>query len=110
MEIPEKLMAAMTGISGSGIAWVFEFAHAMALGGVASGFDYRTALSIAVATLESAAAMMKDGTHPEELASRVISPAGTTIQGIRALAQGGFAASVMGAVEAATRKAGEMES
>jgi len=109
MEIPEKLMAAMTGISGSGIAWVFQFAHAMALGGVASGFDYGTALSIAASTLESAVAMMKDGTHPLELASRVISPAGTTIQGIRALEQGGFTAAVMAAVEAATRKAAEME-
>jgi len=109
MEIPEKLMSAMTGVSGSGIAYVFHFVHAMALGGVASGFDYRTALSIAAATLESAAALLKDGTHPLELASRVISPAGTTIQGVRALEQGGLTAAVMGAVEAAARKAEEME-
>ena len=110
MEIPEKLMSAMTGVSGSGIAFVFAFAHAMALGGVASGFDYRTAVSIAATTLESAAALLKDGTNPVELASRVISPAGTTIQGLRALEQGGFTAAVMAAVEAAARKAAEMES
>jgi pyrroline-5-carboxylate reductase len=109
MEIPEKLMSAMTGVSGSGIAYVFAFAHAMALGGVASGFDYKTAVSIAASTLESAAALIKDGTNPMELASRVISPAGTTIQGMRALEQGGFTATVMAAVEAAARKAAEME-
>ncbi len=109
MEIPEKLMSAMTGVSGSGIAYVFAFAHAMALGGVASGFDYKTAVSIAASTLESAAALIKDGTNPMELASRVISPAGTTIQGLRALEQGGFTAAVMAAVEAAARKAAEME-
>jgi pyrroline-5-carboxylate reductase len=109
LEIPEKLMAAMTGVSGSGIAYAFAFAHAMALGGVASGFDYPTAARIAAATMESAAAMIRTGTNPMELASRVISPAGTTIQGMRALEQGGMTAAVMAAVEAAARKAAEME-
>ncbi len=109
LEIPEKLMSAMTGLSGSGIAFVFSFVHAMALGGVASGFDYRTSLSVAVSTLESAASLLKDGTHPLELASRVISPAGTTIQGVRALEKAGLTAAVMEAVEAAARKAAEME-
>jgi pyrroline-5-carboxylate reductase len=109
LEIPEKLMSAMTGVSGSGIAFVFSFVNAMALGGVASGFDYKTALSVATATLESAVSLLKDGTHPLELASRVISPAGTTIQGVRALERGGLTAAVMEAVEAAARKAAEME-
>jgi pyrroline-5-carboxylate reductase len=109
LEIPEKLMSAMTGVSGSGIAYVFSFVHAMALGGVAAGFDYPTALSVAVAGLEGAVSLLKDGTHPVELASRVISPAGTTIQGIRALERGGFTAAVMEAVEAAARKAAELE-
>ena len=109
LEIPEKLMSAMTGVSGSGLAYVFAFVHAMALGGVAAGFDYRTALTVAVAALEGAASMLKDGAHPLELGSRVISPAGTTIQGVRALERGGFTAAVMEAVEAAARKAAEME-
>jgi pyrroline-5-carboxylate reductase len=109
LEIPEKLMSAMTGLSGSGIAYVFTFVHAMALGGVAAGFDYKTALSIAVAGLESAASLLRDGTHPLELVSRVTSPGGTTIQGVRALEKGGFTASVMEAVEAAARKATELE-
>jgi pyrroline-5-carboxylate reductase len=109
LEIQEKLMSAMTGVSGSGLAYVFAFVHAMALGGVAAGFDYRTALSVAVAALEGAASLLKDGAHPLELGSRVISPAGTTIQGVRALERGGFTAAVMEAVEAAARKAAEME-
>ncbi len=109
LEIPEKLMSAMTGVSGSGLAYVFAFVNAMALGGVAAGFDYRTALAIAVAGLEGAASLLKEGAHPLELASRVISPAGTTIQGVRALERGGFTAAVMEAVEAAARRASELE-
>jgi pyrroline-5-carboxylate reductase len=110
LEIPEKLMGAMTGVSGSGLAFVFQFVHGMALGGVAAGFDYRTALSVAVAGLEGAASLLKGGAHPMELASRVTSPAGTTIQGVRALERAGFTAAVMEAVEAAARKANAFES
>jgi pyrroline-5-carboxylate reductase len=89
---------------------VFAFADAMALGGVAAGFDYATALRVAVETIESGAAMLRSaGAHPRELASRVASPAGTTIQGLRALERGGFAAAVMEAVEAAARRAQELE-
>jgi pyrroline-5-carboxylate reductase len=109
LEIPENLMSAMTGVSGSGLAFVLQFVHGMAQGGVAAGFDYRTALAVAVAGLEGAASLLKDGAHPLELASRVTSPAGTTIQGIRALEKAGFTAAVMEAVEAAARKATEFE-
>jgi pyrroline-5-carboxylate reductase len=109
LEIPEKLMSAMTGVSGSGLAFVLQFVHGMAQGGVAAGFDYRTALAVAVAGLEGAASLLKDGAHPMELASRVTSPAGTTIQGVRALEKAGFTAAVMEAVEAAARKAAEFE-
>jgi len=109
LEIQENLMSAMTGVSGSGLAYVFSFVHAMALGGVAAGFDYKTALSVAVAGLEGAVSLLKDGTHPLELASRVTSPAGTTIQGVKALERGGFTAAVMEAVEAAARRATELE-
>jgi pyrroline-5-carboxylate reductase len=109
LEIPEKLMSAMTGVSGSGLAFVFQFVHAMAQGGVAAGFDYRTSLAVAVSALEGAVSLLKDGAHPMELASRVTSPAGTTIQGVRALEKGGFTAAVMEAVEAAARKAADFE-
>jgi pyrroline-5-carboxylate reductase len=110
LEMPERLMAAMCGLSSSGLAYVFAFADAMALGGVAAGFDYPTALKVAAEALESGAAMLKSAaTHPRELISRVASPAGTTIQGLRALERGGFAAAVMEAVEAAARRAQEFE-
>jgi pyrroline-5-carboxylate reductase len=71
-------------------------------------------LSIATALgapleIQGAAAMLRDGAHPMELASRVISPAGTTIQGLQALERGGFTAAVMEAVEAAARRATELE-
>jgi pyrroline-5-carboxylate reductase len=109
LEIPEKLMAAMTGVSGSGIAYVLSFINAMALGGVAAGFDYETALKAAVGCVEGAVALLGGGAHPVALASRVISPAGTTIQGVRALERGGMTAAVMEAVEAAARRALEFE-
>jgi pyrroline-5-carboxylate reductase len=110
LEIPERLMAAMCGLSSSGLAYVFAFADAMALGGVAAGFDYPTALKVAAEALASAAAMLKaESVHPRELVSRVASPAGTTIQGLRALERGGFTAAVMEAVEAGARRAQEFE-
>lgn len=109
LEIPERLMAAMTGISGSGIAYALSFIHALSQGGVAAGFDYPTALKIAVGTMEGAVSLLAEGAHPLELVSRVTSPAGTTIQGIRALEKGGMAAAVMEAVEAAARRAQELE-
>jgi pyrroline-5-carboxylate reductase len=110
LEVPEKLLAAMTGVSGSGIAYALTFLHALALGGVAAGFDYPTALKAALGCVEGAVGLLSAGGHPIELASRVISPAGTTIQGLRALERGGFTASVMEAVEAAARRAIEFES
>jgi pyrroline-5-carboxylate reductase len=108
-EIPERLMAAMTGVSGSGIAYALCFLHAMAQGGVAAGFDYAAALKVAAATVEGAVSLLEDGSHPMALVGRVTSPAGTTIQGVRALEKGGFSASVMEAVEAASRRASELE-
>jgi pyrroline-5-carboxylate reductase len=109
VEIPERLMAAMTGISGSGIAFALSFIHAMSLGGVAAGFEYKTALKIVAGTVEGALSLLADGIHPIELVNKVTSPAGTTIQGVRALEKGGFNAAVIEAVEAAARRAQELE-
>lgn len=109
-EIPEKLMPAVTGLSGSGIAFVFAFLHAMAMGGVAAGIAYPRALEIALTTTEGAFTVVRDsGENPMEWLSRVISPAGTTIKGIEALEAGGFTATVMKAVEEAARRAWELE-
>jgi pyrroline-5-carboxylate reductase len=110
-EIPEKLMPAFTGLSSSGIAFVFAFFHAMALAGVKQGFPYPQSLEISLQTIGGALALVKEnGGHPIEWLSRVISPAGTTIQGVAALEELGFSHSVMEAVEKASKRAQELES
>ncbi len=110
LAVDESLMPAVTGISGSGIAYVFSFLHALALGGTKSGLPYSSSLEAALAVLEGAvAAVRAEGEHPIELLSRVTSPAGTTIAGLAELEEGGFTASVMRAVEAASRRAKELE-
>lgn len=111
VEVSEELLAAITGISGSGLAYVFAFVHAMALGGVQAGLSYPTALSVALEVAEGAVALLKkDGGHPIDLLSKVASPGGTTIAGVRALEEGGFTAAVMDAVVRASQRAHELES
>jgi len=108
--LPEKLMAAITGLSGSGIAFVFHFVHALALGGVREGFAYPQALSHALDTIEGAVALLRDsGDHPIAFESRVCSPSGTTIEGVKALEKAGFTDAVMEAVTASARRAHELE-
>jgi len=108
--IHEKLMAAFTGLSGSGIAYIFSFIHALALGGVATGFSYDEALAIAQKTVEGALSLLADKKHkPLELMTRVISPAGTTIAGLKQLEAQGFNYAIIKALEEATRRAGELE-
>ncbi len=111
LEVPEHLMAAITGISGSGIAFVFAFLHALALGGVSVGLAYPKALTAALATVEGAVEVVRgSGENPVEWITRVASAAGTTIRGLEALEAGGFTHAVMKAVEQAAARAAEMES
>lgn len=108
--MPEKLIAAITGVSGSGIAYVFHFIHALAMGGVREGFPYAKALEYALATVEGAVELLKlTGEHPIAFESKVTSPAGTTVEGVRALENSDFTAAVMEAVSAASRRASELE-
>ena len=108
--LPEKLMAAITGLSGSGIAFVFHFVHAMALGGVREGFAYPQALEHALDTIDGAVALLKEtGDHPIAFESKVCSPSGTTIEGVKVLEAGGFTNVVVEAVSAAARRAHELE-
>jgi pyrroline-5-carboxylate reductase len=110
MELPEKLFAAFTGICGCGIGFALSFIHSMALGGVAAGLDYPTALKAAAAAAEGAVSLLSEpGSHPVELLTRVTSAGGSTIQGVRELEKSGFSGAAMEAVESAARKAGEME-
>ena len=110
MEVPERLMPAVTGISGSGIAYVFSFIQAFAMGGVKAGIDYQKSVDMVLTVLEGATGLVKEsGISPMELLSQVTSPAGTTIQGIMELEKRGFNYTVMKAIDAACRRSEELE-
>ncbi|TVQ98349.1 MAG: pyrroline-5-carboxylate reductase [Spirochaetaceae bacterium] len=109
-ELPERLMSAITGLSGSGLAYVFAFIHALALGGTRAGIPYSQSLAIAREVTAGAAELLSQtGDHPIEALSRVISPAGTTIEGVSVLEERGFSAAVIDAVIAAADRAAELE-
>jgi pyrroline-5-carboxylate reductase len=107
--VPEKLMDAVTGLSGSGPAFVFLFIEALADAGVYCGLDRNIALTLAAQTvLGSAKMLLETGTHPASLKDLVTSPAGTTIEGIRLLEENKFRASIMNAVIAAAKRSEEL--
>ncbi|TAL17182.1 pyrroline-5-carboxylate reductase [bacterium] len=101
----EKLMDAVTGLSGSGPAYVFLFLEALADAGVAAGLDRATARALAAQTVKGSAAMAQSSPlHTGELKDRVCSPGGTTIEGVRTLEGTGFRSAVMEAVLAAVER------
>lgn len=103
--LPEKLMDAVTGLSGSGPAYVFTFIQALADGGVKLGIPRDKALVLAAQTvLGSAKYVLESGGDPMSLRGKVTSPGGTTIEGIHVLERSGFAGIVMDAVEKAAQK------
>uniref|UniRef100_A0A6V3K1Q8 Pyrroline-5-carboxylate reductase n=2 Tax=Lotharella globosa TaxID=91324 RepID=A0A6V3K1Q8_9EUKA len=107
--VQEKLLDAVTGLSGSGPAYVYILIEAMADGGVRMGLPRPVALQLAAQTvLGSAKMVMETGEHPGLLKDKVASPGGTTIAGIHALEKGGFRATVMNAVEAAATRSREL--
>jgi pyrroline-5-carboxylate reductase len=100
--IDERYFDAVTGLSGSGPAFVCLFIESLADGGVRAGLPRATALRYAAQTVAGTAAMIQEtGKHPGELKDMVSSPAGTTIAGIAALENGAFRGTVMEAVYAA---------
>lgn len=110
VEVEERLMSTITALSGSGIAFAFEFINALALGGVSEGLPYPQAVRAAADVVASAAAVLESKqVHPEEMVSRVCSPAGTTIAGVQALAEGRFQATVMDAVQKAAQRSRTLE-
>jgi pyrroline-5-carboxylate reductase len=107
--VEEKYLDAVTGLSGSGPAFVYLFIEALADGGVRAGLPRDKALSYAAQTVLGAAAMVQEtGKHPGELKDMVTSPGGTTIAGVAALEQGAFRGTVMNAVEAAWKRSIEL--
>ena len=109
VNLEEKYFDAVTGLSGSGPAYVYLFIEALADGGVLAGLPRDRALAFAAQTvLGSAAMVLETGRHPGELKDMVASPGGTTIAGISALEKGAFRGTVISAVEAAWRRAKEL--
>ncbi len=105
----EELLHAVTGLSGSGPAFVFAFIHALAEGGVLAGLPFATALDLAAATVRASAEMVvQSQAHPNELRNSVTSPGGTTIAGLKALEDRGFHGAVMEAVRAAADRSREL--
>lgn len=111
VEVPEKLMNAVTGVSGSGPAYVYTFIEALADGGVAEGLPRAQALELAAKTVQGAAAMVSEtGLHPALLRDMVTSPGGTTIEALNTLEDQSFRSAVINAVRTASAKADEMGS
>lgn len=104
-EVPERLMDAVVGVSGSSPAYVFMFIEAMADGAVAAGMPRKTAYDFAAqAVLGSAKMVLETGMHPAELKDMVCSPGGTTIEAVKVLEEKGFRGAVMSAMEACIDK------
>ena len=104
VEVDEKLMDAVTGLSGSGPAYAFLMIDALSDGGVAAGLSRSMAIELAAQTLLGAAKMVLQGEHPDVLRDKVTSPAGTTIEGVRVMERCGVRSALMEAVLAATDK------
>jgi len=107
--VPEKLLHAVTGLSGSGPAYVFLFIEALIEGGVTAGLPFTVARECALQTVIGAAKLAAESTdHTGALKAGVMSPGGTTAAGLRALEQHAFKHAVIDAVVSATNRSAQL--
>ncbi len=109
VEVPEPLMDGVTGLSGSGPAFVALMIEALSDGGVASGLPRAIATKLAIQTVLGTATLIKEtGLHPGQLKDNVTSPGGTTIAGVAKLEEKGFRSAVIEAVKSAYRRSQDL--
>ncbi len=109
VEVSESWMDGVTGLSGSGPAFVAMMIEALADGGVATGLSRQIANQLALQTVLGTAQLLKEsGAHPAQLKDRVTSPGGTTIAGIAQLEKNGFRSALIEAVKAAYLRSQEL--
>ncbi len=107
--MPERLLDAVTGLSGSGPAYIYLIIEAMSDAGVRVGLPRDIALQLAAQTVAGAARMVIEaGEHPARLKDQVTSPGGTTIAGIDVLERAGVRSALIEAVKAATKRSEEL--
>jgi pyrroline-5-carboxylate reductase len=107
--VKESQMDAVTGLSGSGPAYIFALIEGLTAGGVKEGLSQDVALSLTTQTVLGAALLIQaTGKHPATLRDQVCTPGGTTMAGLYAMEEGGFRLALMNAVIAATRKSKDL--
>jgi len=106
--LDEKHLDIVTGLSGSGPAYVFTFIEALTQGGVLCGLDKKTAEKLVIQTILGSTLMIDENNRVEDLRHKVTSPGGTTIAGLSVLEKKGFRSTVMEAVKKAAKRSKEL--